>query len=228
LESSFLFEAKNHRHVGFDFDTVRLVRVKDINSFDVAYSLQGSIQRVSCSSIPRYIKKTEGVEKDVTTDPLHWTMAFWKLHTITGAVVARTLVDRCGSQSDGFSPITDAELDLQLNRGSDIIDKLPSQNEMESGTVARQEIDGLERELIEILLRLTDAWLMGNLSQHQREKVAALNYLDNLKRYKLGWYHSTASNLYSVMTNQDYQENADDWLTEEMKWGSDLRKIVSA
>ncbi len=85
-----------------------------------------------------------------------------------------------------------------------------------------------ERELVEVLLRLTDAWLMGNLSQRQRERVAGLNYLDHLKRYELGWYHSTASEFYSEMTNQDYKENADDWLTEEMKWGSDLREIISA
>ena len=226
LENSFLFEANNHRHTGFDFPTIRLVRVKSINSFDVAYSLQGSIQRASFESNPRYIKKNEGIEKDITTDPLGWAMASWKLRTITGAVVARALVDRTGVQGEGFTPIADEEFESLFRRVRDIIGKLPSQKEIESSTVAVQELEVIERELVDILLKLTDAWLMGNLSQGQREQVAALSYLDHLKRYELGWYHSVASEFYSEMSNQDYKENAEDWLTEEMKWGSDLRKII--
>jgi hypothetical protein len=227
LDDSFLFEANNHLHIGFDFDNVRLVRVRDINGFDVAYSIQGSIQKASFESSPKYVKKNDGVEKNVTTNPLGWAMASWKLRTITGAVVARTLVDRSGAQGDGFSLVTDEEFESQFRRISAIVGKLPSQKEIENGAVTSQELGMIERELVEVLLRLTDAWLMGNLSQGQREKVAALNYLDHLKRYELGWYHSTASKFYSEMTNQDYKENDDDWLTEEMKWGSDLRKIIS-
>jgi hypothetical protein len=228
LEDGFLFEAKNHGHVGFDFDNARLVRVANINSFDIAYSLQGSISKASFSTSPKYIRKNEGIEKDIATDPLHWAMAFWKLHTITGAIVARAVVDRSGSQSEGLSPITHAEFESEFRRISDIIRRLPSQKEIENRKVADQELNGLERQLTDILLRLTDGWLMGNLSQQQREKLAALNYLDHLKRYELGWYHSVASDLYSEMTNQDYKENAEDWLTEEMKWGSNLREILSA
>ncbi|HEV2225559.1 MAG TPA: hypothetical protein VGR56_01995 [Nitrososphaerales archaeon] len=226
LENSFLFEVNDHKNFGFDFSALRLVRVIDMNSFDVAYSLQGSIQKASFSSNPRYIKKNEGIEKDVTTSPLEWTMAFWKLHTITGAVVARTLVDRGGSQSEGLAPIADVEFESLYSCMSDVIEKLPSQEEMETGKVDYKELDALERQLNNILLKLTDAWLMGNLSRQQREKFAALNYLDHLRRFELGWYHSTPSELYSEMTNQDYKENAEDWLTEEMKWGSNLREIV--
>ncbi len=227
LEYSFLFEANNHLHIGFDFDNVRLVRVRDINGFDVAYSFQGSIQKASFESSPKYVKKNDVIEKNVTTNPLSWAMASWKLRTITGAVVARTLVDRSGAQGDGFAPVTDEEFESQFRRISAIIGKLPSQKEIENGVVTSQELGMVERELVDALLRLTDAWLMGNLSQRQRERVAALNYLDHLKRYELGWYHSTASEFYSEMTNQDYKENADDWLTEEMNWGSNLREIIS-
>lgn len=228
MENSFLFEGNNRGHVGFDFSTLRLVRVRGINGFDAVYSLQGSVQKVSLSSIPRYIKKNEGIEKDVTTDPLEWSMAFWKLHTITGAVVARTLVDRSGSQNEGFSPITDAEFEAQLGHGSDIVRRLPAQKDIEIGKVTSPELREEESQLNDILLGLTDAWLMGNLSKQQRERLAALNYLDHLKRYELGWYHPTTSDLYSEMTNQDYKENAEDWLTEEMKWGSDLRAVLAA
>jgi hypothetical protein len=75
---------------------------------------------------------------------------------------------------------------------------------------------------------LTDAWLMGNLSSQLRERVAALNYLDHMKRYELGWYHPVPSKHYSEMTNQDYKENAEDWLAEETMWGSDLREAIAA
>jgi hypothetical protein len=227
MEDSFIFEAGSHLHVGFDLNTVRLVRVRDINSFDVAYSFQGSIQKASFVTTPKYIRKNEGIEKDVMTDPLGWTMTFWRLHTITGAIVARMVADRSGAQVEGFAPITDVEFDSQFRQMSHLIGKLPPQKEIESGR-ADQELDTLERKLSDNLLGLTDAWLRGNLSLRQREKVAALDYLDDLRRYELGWYHSTGSERHSEMTNQDYRENAEDWLTEEMKWGSNLREIASA
>ncbi len=227
LENSLLFEASNHQHIGFDFNTVRLVRIRDIKSFDVAYSFQGSIQKASFVTTPKYIRKNEGIEKDITTDPLSWTMTFWRLHTITGAIVARMVADRSDAQVEGFVPIPDVEFDSRFRQMSNLIRKLPSQKEIEFGR-ADQELDALERQLSDNLLGLTDAWLMGNLSLRQREKVAALDYLDDLKRYELGWYHSTASERHSEMTNQDYRENAEDWLTEEMIWGSNLQEIASA
>jgi hypothetical protein len=135
LEDSFFFEANDQRHVGYDLGIVRLVRVTSINSFDVAYSLQGSIQRASFLTIPKYVKKNEGIEKDVTTNPIDWPMAFWKLHTISGAVVARVLVERSGAQSVGFSPVTMPEFELQFGQACDIIKRLPSQKEIEAGKV---------------------------------------------------------------------------------------------
>jgi hypothetical protein len=156
-------------------------------------------------------------------------MAFWKLHTITGAVVARVLVDRTSAPSEGFTPITDEVLEQQIRRMGETIEKLPSQNGIETGkAMSQEELDELERQLISVSLKLTDAWLLGNMTPKQRERVAAINYRDQLKRYQLGWYHPTASEFYSEMTNQDYKENAEDWLTEEKMWGSDLRDLVSA
>jgi hypothetical protein len=155
-------------------------------------------------------------------------MAFWKLHTITGAVVARMMVDRSGAPSEGFVSITDEELKQQVHVIGETIEKLPSQDEIQAGKgVSREELRELEQQLVSASLKLTDAWLMGNLSQEQREKVAAMNYRDQLKRYELGWYHTTASEFYSEMTNQDYKENAEDWLTEEKKWGSSLRDFAA-
>ena len=229
LADSLLFEADNHKHVGFDFNTIRLVRARDVNSFDVVFSFQGSFQKASFDITPRYIRKNEGVEKDVTTDPLGWTMTFWKLHTITGAVVARLIADRSSSQREGFAPVSEDEFEKQTRHAGDLIEKLPSRNEIMSGNLAREEeLDGLEQQLSEIFLRLADAWLAGDLSQRQRECLAALSYRDQMKRYELGWYHAATSRFYSQMTNQDYKENAEDWLSEEMRWGSNLLEITLA
>jgi hypothetical protein len=229
LENSLLFEASNHQHIGFDFNTVRLVRVRNIKSFDVAYSFQGSIQKASFVITPKYIRKNEGIERDVTTDPLGWTMTFWKLHTITGAIVARMLGNRSGAQCEGFAPVDEEEFESQIQRAGELIEKLPKQNETASGnSTSEEELDGLEQQLTEVFLRLTDAWLVGNLSPRQRENVAAMSYRDQLKRYELGWYHTTASKFYSQMTNEDYKENAEDWLSEEMRWGSNLLEVTYA
>jgi hypothetical protein len=223
LEGSLLFEAGNRKHLGFDFNNARLVSVRDNNGFDVAFSFQGSIQKASFVTTPRYLRKNEGIEKDVATNAFECPMVFWKLHTITGAVVARTLVDRSGAQCEGFSEISEDEFQSQIRQARDIIDRLPAQLEIETRKATSQHLNGLERELTDILLRLTNAWLTGNLSQPQRENLAALNYRDQLKRYELGWYHTVATEFYTEMTNQDYKENADDWLAEEMKWGSNLQ-----
>jgi hypothetical protein len=230
LEDGLLFEAnKNHQHVGFDYSTVRLIRVRDLNVFDIAYSLQGSIRKASFVTTPRYSRRNEGIEKDVTTDPLSWTMTFWKLHTITGAIAARIVADRSGAQSEGLAPVSEEEFESRIRHAGELIERLPSQNEIASeNSTGEQELDGLEEQLTEIFLRLTDAWLLGNLSRRQRENVAALCYRDQLKRYKLGWYHPLPSTFYSRMTNQDYNENAEDWLSEEMKWGSDLLGVTLA
>jgi hypothetical protein len=193
----------------------------------LACSLQGSVQRASFATTPKYIKKNEGVEKDVTTNPFDWALSFWKLHTITGAIVARILVDRSGIQSEGLSPVTNTDFDGQFRQANGIIMKLPSQKEIETKKADAKELDLYDQELSDIFLRLTDAWLMGNLSPEQRARLAALHYLDYLKRYELGWYQSVPSEYSSEMTNQDFKENADDWLNEELKWGSNLREMIS-
>jgi hypothetical protein len=227
LENGLLFEASNHGDLGFDFNTIRLVKVTDINSFDVAYSIRGSIRKASFVTIPKYIRKNEGIEKDVSTDPLGWTMTFWKLHTITGAVVARALADRSGAKGEGFTPISDEELESQSELARELVETLPSQEEIASGNAASgEEPDDLEQQLTDIFLRLTDAWLLGNLSQRQRESVAAMNYRDQLKRYEQGWSHATATKFCSRMTNLDYKENAEDWLSEESRWGSNLLEFA--
>ena len=226
LENSFLFEADDHGRVGFDLNALRLVRTKDINGFDTLHSAQGAIHGASFVTVPRYIRKNEGIDKDIATNPLDWPLSFWKLHTITGAVVARCLTDRTGVQSECSFALSDEEFESELNRAAAIIAKLPSQRRIENHDVTGQELDELERELAGGLLTLTDGWLKGGLSLSQRERVGALDYLNDLKRYELGWYHSAPSERYSEMSNQDYKENADDWLSEESKWGTDLLGIA--
>ncbi len=227
LENSLLFEVSNHQHVGFDFGLVRLVRVSDVNGFDVAYSFQGSIQKASFVTTPKYIRKNEGIEKDVTSNPLDWTLSFWKLHTITGAVTARILTDRAGVKSEGMPIMTSTEFDSEFRRALDSIARLPSQQAIELRSTAVEELNNLEAQLAGIFLRLSDAWLMGRLSSEQRIKTAALHYLDYSKRYELGWYNTVPTEFSSEMTNQDYKDNAENWLTEERTWESDLHEIRS-
>lgn len=228
LEDGFLFEANNHKHMGFDLNTARLIRVADLNGFDVAYSFQGSIQEASFVVVPRYIRKNERIEMDVATNPLDWTLAFWKLHTITGAVAARILVDRAGVQSEGINGMTSAEFESEFRRASDSISKLPSQREIEASNTEVEELNNLEVRLAGTFLRLSDAWLLGRLSLEQRVKTAALHYLDYSKGYELGRYNANPTQFSSEMTNQDYKDSAENWLTEERMWGSNLREMVPA
>jgi hypothetical protein len=228
LETSLLFEAVNHQHTGFDFGATRLVRANDIDGFEVAYSLQGSIQKASFTIKPKYIRKNEGIEKDVTSNPLDWTSSFWKLHTITGAVTARILADRANVQAEGMTAMTPTEFDSEFRRALDSIARLPFQQKVEVESSALEELNNLEAQLAGIFLKLSDAWLVGSLSLEQRVKTAVLHYLDFSKRYELGWHDAVPTEFSSAMTNQDYKDNAENWLTEERSWGSDLREMIPA
>jgi hypothetical protein len=228
LENSLLFEANDRRHVGFDFTTLRLVRLKDINSFDLAYSFQGSVQRISFSTTPKYIKRNEGIERDVTTNPMDWEISFWKLHTVTGAVVARVLVDRARVMSEGMTPMKSDEFEEEIGRAREAISKLPSQEERTTNLAIRTEVKGLEQTLSDVLLKLTDAWLMGNLSPEQRVKLASLHYFDLARRHELGWSLIDEKSGLEEMSIQDFKDTAEDWFTEELQWCSDIKASVEA
>ena len=46
-EQSFLFEAKSAEMIGFDFPALRLIRLGDLNSVEVVYSIQGELRNAS-------------------------------------------------------------------------------------------------------------------------------------------------------------------------------------
>jgi hypothetical protein len=226
LDNSVLFEARDRRYFGFDFNKVRLVRVRNINSLDIAYSTQGSIQRASFAVAPKYIRKNEGIEKDVTTNPFEWELTFWKLHAITGAVVARVVADRSKVQIEGVTPTSDEEFERDFKNTSALIQKLPSKDEIVGGVNKKAEFRELDQQLNEAMLKLTDAWLMGNLSPSQRVKVAALCYLSNAKKHERGWFSTESETGGTPPSNQEFKESADEWTKEESLWGSDLKSLI--
>jgi hypothetical protein len=94
------------------------------------------------------------------------------------------------------------------------------------GIVFLEALNSLESQLGETFLKLTDAWLVGTLSPEQRERVAALHYLDLERRYELGW--STVDNKTGIieMSNRDCKDTAEDWVKEEAHWGSDIKSLA--
>jgi hypothetical protein len=227
LESSFLYESGNQGHVGFDLNALRLVRVTNTKSFDVAYSVQGSIQKVSFTTVPRYIRKNEGIEKDITTNPFEWDLAFWKLHTITGAVVGRIVADKADAPIDGANRLPEEAFGNDFSRANALIEGLPYRDKSRSEE-NQSRFEHLSVQLDQEILKFTDSWLMGSLSLGQREKVAALCYLSNARKSERGWITVESETKSPNESEWEFGESANEWIEEESLWGSNLKSIVQA
>ena len=89
-EQSLLFEAKEGSTIGFDFPTLRLIRLKDVHTVELAYSIQGELRSArsgSCALSRTELKETISHQRD--EDPYGVSL----FRAITGGVVARFLAD---------------------------------------------------------------------------------------------------------------------------------------
>src|SRR5271165_6466093 len=61
-EQSLLFEAKSGETLGFDLPTLRLIRLKDVYTVEVAYSIQGELRNASWRIVCTFL---DGTEQDI-------------------------------------------------------------------------------------------------------------------------------------------------------------------
>ena len=73
-EQSLLFEAKNGETLGFDLPTLRLIRLKEVHTVEVAYSIQGELRNASFRIVCTFPDGTEREELPSDDDPYRMSL----------------------------------------------------------------------------------------------------------------------------------------------------------
>ena len=105
-EQSLLFEAKTGETIGFDFPTLRLIRLTDVHTIEVAYSIQGELRNAFWRVVCTFLDGTERDELPSEEDPYRMSL----LRAITGGVVARFLADHSNARLEGLTRMCGREV----------------------------------------------------------------------------------------------------------------------
>ena len=109
-EQSLLFEASDGTTIGFDFPTLRLVRLTDVHTVELAYSIQGELRSASFRVVCTFADGTERDELPPREDPYRMSL----FRAITGGVVARFLADHSSAKVEGLTKMTDEKFEARI------------------------------------------------------------------------------------------------------------------
>jgi hypothetical protein len=210
---SMLFEAKSGEKLGFDLLTLRLIRLKEVHTLDVAYSIQGELRNVSLRVVCTFTDGTEREELPPDDDPYRMSL----LRSITGGVVARFLADHSDATIEGLARMSDEKFEARIEDLERNIALFPSKREMDDGVFwdenLRQkslEAAGLEPlvwedpervrlfytgtnpsmtvdNAFEKLDLLQEYWISGRLNPIQRARSVAMDYRVKMRHVEMGY-----------------------------------------
>jgi hypothetical protein len=212
-EQSFLFEAKSAEIIGFDFPALRLIRLRDPNSAEVVYSIQGELRNASFRVICTFPDGTERDELPSKEDSYRTSL----FRAITGGVVARFVSDHSSAKIEGLTKMNDEKFEARCKDLHRNIQLFPSKQELDAGVflddaLKKQSLEEAEMEpsiwedpertklfftgtspgmtldnALEKLDLFQEDWVSGRISPIQRAKVVALDYLVDSRQYDLGY-----------------------------------------
>jgi hypothetical protein len=210
---SLLFERKDGSAIGFDFPNLRLIRLVDVHTIELAYSILGELRSISLRVLCTF---PDGIERDELPsreEPYRASL----LRATTGGVVARFLADHCQARTEGVSKMTDEKFetrikDLRLN-----VSLFPDKKQFEDNVwwdedLKRRSLEAAESEPViwddpyrdrlfymgtnpkmnvdnafEKLDILQDDWVKGRLDPRQRARAAAMDYMIERRQNELGY-----------------------------------------
>jgi hypothetical protein len=110
---SLLFERKDGFAIGFGLPNLQLIRLRDVHSVELAYSLQGesrsALFRVLCT-FPDGAEIEEIPSGDNPNDSYRGSL----FRAVTGGVVARFLSDHASGTAEGLAKMTDKKFNLRM------------------------------------------------------------------------------------------------------------------
>lgn len=212
-EQSLLFEAKNSETFGFDLPTLRLIRLKEAHTLEVAYSIQGELRNVSLRVACTFPDGTEREELPPDDDPYRTSL----LRAITGGVVARFLADHSNARVEDLTRMSERQFEARIKDLEGNIALFPDKKQFEdnvwwdeelrkrslataelepaiwddphrdrlfyTGTNPRMTVDNA----FEKLDLLQEDWVNGRLNPRQRARSAAIDYTIVKRLNELGY-----------------------------------------
>ena len=212
-EQSLLFEAKNSETLGFDFPTLRLIRLKEVHTVEVAYSIQGELRNASLRVVCTFPDGTEREELPSEEDSYRMSL----LRAITGGVVARFLADHSNAKLEGLTRMPDEKFEAKIKDLDRNISLFPSKREIDDGVfwddgLRKQSLEEAELETsvwddpdrarlfytgtnpsmtlenaIEKIDLLQEDWINGRLNPVQRAKSVAMDYKIKMRHAEMGY-----------------------------------------
>ena len=213
---SLLFEIKDGSAIGFDFPNLRLIRLRDANTVDLAYSIQGELRSASFKVICTFPDGTE-MEKipsaEDPIDPLRGSL----LRAITGGVVGRFLSDHSSATVEGLSKMTDEKFDGRLKDLETNLSLFPDKNQYEEDVWWDEALRKSSLELadsetqvwddphrdklfhtgtspsmtvdnaFEKLDMLSEDWVNGRISPLQRVRAVGMEYKIDQRMSEIGY-----------------------------------------
>ena len=212
-DQSFLFEAKTNEIIGFDLPALRLIRLKDVHTVEVVYSIQGELRNASFKVMCTF---TDGEERDdLPNEEDAYRMSL--LRALTGGVVARFLADHGNAKVEGLTKMTDEKFDARIKDLERNLTLFPDKKQYEqdiwwddelkkrSAEASKSELEVWEdpygdrlytsganpsatvENAVEKLDILQEDWVNGKLNPLQRARCVAMDYRMELKMSELGY-----------------------------------------
>jgi hypothetical protein len=215
-EQSLLFEAKNSETLGFDLPTLRLIRLKEVHTVEVAYSIQGELRNGSFRVICTFVDGTEREELPSREDPYRMSL----LRSITGGVVARFLADHSNARVEDLTRMSERHFEARIEDLERNISLFPSKREIDDGVfwdenLRKRSLEAAELEpsvwedpdrarlfytgtnpsmtvdnALEKFDSLQEDWANGRLSPNQRARAVACDYKIEMRHSEMGYTDS--------------------------------------
>ena len=212
-EQSFLFEAKTGEIVGFDLPGLRLIRLKDVHTVEVVFSIQGELRNASFRVVCTFPDGTERDELPSEEDSYRMSL----LRAITGGVVARFLADHSNARAEGLTKMTDEKFEARAKDLGTNLSLFPDKKQYEDGVWSDEELksrvveaaktepqvwddpygdrlfstgtnpSAMVENAVEKLDILQEDWVNGKLSPLQRAKCVAMDYHIKLRMAEMGY-----------------------------------------
>jgi hypothetical protein len=245
-EQSFLFEAKTGEIVGLDLPGLRLIRLKDVHTVEVVYSVQGELRNASFRVVCTFPDGTERDELPSEEDSYRMSL----LRAITGGVVARFLVDHSTAKAEGLTEVTDEKFDTRIKDLERNLSLFPDKKQYEedvwfddelkkrSAEASKSELEiwddpygdrlytsganpsATVENAFEKLDILQEDWVNGRLSPLQRAKCVAMDYHTGLRMSQMGYTDDQGG------SPESWKESAEKLLRfERTRFGVDILHV---
>jgi len=244
-EQSLLFEAKDGSSIGFDFPNLRLIRLKESHTVELAYSIQGELRTASFRvlfTFPNGTERDELPSRDDSKDSYRASL----FRAITGGVLARFLADRTGAKIEGVAKMTDEKFEARMKDLERNLDLFPDKKQYESDVwwdddLRKRSLEAapLESQVwddpykdrlfytgtnpsmtvdnaFEKLDLLREDWVNGRINPLQRAKCVAMEYKIDRRMSEMGYTDNRGG------SSEAWTKTAENLLQFEKRLGIDV------